>query len=541
MLCATETKKPRIDEAKAQQAIDFIESLTHTTGQWAGQPFHLMPWQRKIIYELFGTVKENGYRQYNTAYIEIPKKNGKSELAAAIALLLLFADNEPGAEIYGAAADRDQAGIVFHVAAQMVRNSPALMKRCRILDSVKRIVVYGTGSVYRVLSSDVKTKHGFNTHGVIFDELHTQPNRKLYEVLTKGSGDARRQPLFFLITTAGIDRNSVCWEQHEKARQILAGIIEDPTFYPVIYGPPDDEAGKDWDWENEENWYKVNPSLGQIITIDKVRDAFREAKRKIEEENTFKQLRLNIWVKQSTRWIKLSDWDKCVGKVDLEELKGRECYSAIDLSTSLDLTALAHVFPFEDNFYKILMRFWIPEATAAEKEKRDRVPYTRWIREGFVKTTPGNLIDYKFIQHQLNEDRTVFGMKELAYDPWGGVKLITDLQEDGFVIDEKLASEGHPVLVPFRQGYKSMSPPAKELINFMLNCKLEHGNNPVLRWNADNAVIEQDPAGNIKPDKAKATQRIDGIVAVIMALDRAIRHAGETGPSIYETRGMREL
>ena len=518
MLCATETKKPRIDEAKAQQAIEFIESLTHTTGQWAGQPFHLMPWQRKIIYELFGTVKENGYRQYNTAYIEIPKKNGKSELAAAIALLLLFADNEPGAEIYGAAADRDQAGIVFHVAAQMVRNSPALMKRCRILDSVKRIVVYGTGSVYRVLSSDVKTKHGFNTHGVIFDELHTQPNRKLYEVLTKGSGDARRQPLFFLITTAGMDRNSVCWEQHEKARQILAGIIEDPTFYPVIYGPPDDEAGKDWDWENEENWYKVNPSLGQIITIDKVRDAFREAKRKIEEENTFKQLRLNIWVKQSTRWIKLSDWDKCVGKVDLEELKGRECYSAIDLSTSLDLTALAHVFPFEDNFYKILMRFWIPEATAAEKEKRDRVPYTRWIREGFVKTTPGNLIDYKFIQHQLNEDRTVFGMKELAYDPWGGVKLITDLQEDGFVIDEKLASEGHPVLVPFRQGYKSMSPPAKELINFMLNCKLEHGNNPVLRWNADNAVIEQDPAGNIKPDKGRSKEKIDGIVATICGL-----------------------
>jgi phage terminase large subunit-like protein len=529
--------KTRFSQAKADRAVKFIENLELTTGEWKGRKFKLLPWQHKIISDVFGTVKADGYRQYNTVYIEIPKKNGKTETAAAVALYLLFGDNEPGAQVYCAAADKDQAGLVYGAAAQMIRFSPALAKRCKVNDSRKRIWLLNDNSFMQTLSSEVNTKHGLNVSGVVIDELHAHPNRQLYEVLTKGSGDARRQPLFFIITTAGIDRNSVCWELHEKARAILNGTIEDPTFYPVIYGPPDDEAGTDWDWTNEENWFKVNPSLGHTIQVDKVRDAFREAQRKIEEENTFKQLRLNIWVKQSIRWIKLLDWDKCGGKVDIEELKGKRCYSAFDLSSSGDLTALAHVFPIDDK-YKVLMRYWIPADMAVEKEKHDRVPYARWVHQGYVQTTPGNLIDYAYIRKQLNDDRAMFDMQELAYDPWGTVKLLTDLQDDGFVITEKEKCEGHPLLVQFRQGYVSMSPAAKGFMDVMLAGKLEHGDNPVLRWNADNAVIAQDPAGNIKPDKSKATQRIDGVIALIMALDRACRH-GLPEVSVYETEGLK--
>lgn len=529
------------DQKAADRAVFFIERLRHTKGKWAGKFFQLLPWQKQIIRDVFGTMREDGTRRYRTVYVEIPKKNGKSELAAAIALYMLIADGEPGAEVYGAACDKAQAAIVFDVAAQMTRQSPALLHKLKVRDSVKRIVYQAKNSFYRVISSEVKTKHGFNTHCVVFDELHAQPNRNLWDVLTEGAGAARRQPLFFAITTAGVDRNSICWELHERARRILTGQVkpeDDPTFYPVIFGPPDDEAGTDWDWTNEENWKIVNPSLGQTIRIEDMREDFKQAVLKIEKENLFKQLRLNIWVKQSMRWIKLSDWDKCAGKIELEELKGRECYSALDLSSSNDLTALAHVFPYPDGVFKVLMRFWIPEDLADEKEKHDRVPYRRWISQGFIQTTPGNRIDYEFIRRQVNEDRKTFNMHELCYDPWGAVKLITDLQDDEFVIDEKLAFEGHPLLVAFRQGYKSMSPPSKELINVMLARKLEHGNNPVLRWNADNAVIEIDPAGNIKPDKAKATQRIDGIVALIMALDRAMRHSLDEGRSVYESQPL---
>jgi phage terminase large subunit-like protein len=540
MITAVKTKY-RFSQKRADDAINFIEHLKHTKGRWSGKYFKLLPWQKKIISDIFGTLREDGTRRYRIVYIEIPKKNGKSELCAAIALYCLLRDNEQGAEVYGAACDKNQAAIVFDVAAQMVNQSPALSKRLKVRDSVKRIIMPESHSYYRVLSADVKNKHGFNTHCVVFDEIHAQPNRDLWDVLTEGAGAAREQPLFVAITTAGVDRNSICWELHERARQILTGTIQpedDPSFYGVIYGPPDDEAGTDWDWTNEENWKAVNPSLGVTIKLEDMREAFKQAQEKVEKENLFKQLRLNIWNKQSKRWIKLSEWDKCVGTIKLDELKRRDCYSALDLSSSNDITALLHVFPFEDGLYKAYCRFWIPEDVAAEKEKRDHVPYTRWIREGYVQTTPGARIDYNYIRHQVCEDRDTFNMRELCYDPWGAVKIYTDLQEDGFVIDQKLQTDGHPLLVEFRQGYKSMSPPSKELINIILSAKLEHGNNPVLRWMADNAVIEMDPAGNIKPDKAKATQRIDGIVALIMGLDRAMKHPLDEGRSIYETQGI---
>ena len=286
------------DKAKADRAVRFIQNLCHTKGKWAGKKFILLPWQEQIVRDIFGIVKEDGNRQFRTAYVEIGKKNGKSELAAAVALYLLFADNEMSAEVYGAAADRQQASIVFDVAKQMVEMSPALLRRCKVMGATKRIVNYSNAGFYQVLSAEVGTKHGFNVSGLVFDEIHAQPNRKLYDVLTKGSGDAREQPLFFIITTAGTDKNSICYELHTKALDIMEGRKIDPSFYPVVYGLTEDE-----DWTDEANWYKANPSLGHTIQIDRVRDAFREALDNPAEQNVFKQLRLNIWTSATVCWI----------------------------------------------------------------------------------------------------------------------------------------------------------------------------------------------------------------------------------------------
>ena len=379
------------DKEYADFAVAFIESLCHTKGTWAGKPFELIDWQEQIIRDLFGILKPNGYRQFNTAYIEIPKKNGKSELAAAVALLLTCGDGEQRAEVYGAAADRQQASIVFDVAADMVRMCPALNKRVKILASQKRLIYEPTNSFYQVLSAEAYSKHGFNVHGVVFDELHSQPNRKLYDVLTKGSGDARMQPLFFLITTAGTDTHSICYEVHQKAQDIIDGRKIDPTFYPVIYGADDTE-----DWTSPKVWKKCNPSLGETIGMDKVKTACESAKQNPGEENSFRQLRLNQWVKQAVRWMPMDKWDKCAFAVNEEQLEGRVCYGGLDLSSTTDITAFVLVFPplDEEDKYIILPYFWIPEDTLDLRVKRDHVPYDVWERKGYLQTTEGNVVHY---------------------------------------------------------------------------------------------------------------------------------------------------
>lgn len=512
------------DEAKAKHAVNFINCLKHTKGQWRGVPFDLLPWQDKIIRDIFGNVKENGYRQYNTAYIEIPKKNGKSELAAAVALLMTCGDNEWGAEVYGCASDRQQASIVFDVAIDMIDQCPALKKRIKPIMSVKRIVYKPTNSFYQVLSAEAYTKHGLNVHAVVFDELHAQPNRELFDVMTKGSGDARLQPLFFLITTAGTDRNSICFEQHQKAMDIIKGRKIDQTFYPVIYGINDDD-----DWTDEANWYKANPSLGHTIDIEKVRNAIQSAKENPAEENIFRQLRLNQWVKQSVRWMPMEVWAKCSFIVDIDKLKGRECYGGLDLSSTNDITAFVLIFPptENDDKYYVIPYFWIPEDNLKLRVRRDHVPYDVWQKQGFLKTTEGNVIHYGFIESFIEELGKKFNIKEIAFDRWGAVQMVQNLEGLGFTV------------VPFGQGYKDMSPPTKELMKVTLEQKLAHGSHPVLSWMMDNVYVRTDPAGNIKPDKEKSTEKIDGVVALIMALDRAIRK--EIKENIYEKRGMRSL
>ena len=511
------------DKSKADFAVNFIQCLSHTKGTWAGKRFELIDWQERIIRDLFGVIKPNGYRQFNTAYVEIPKKMGKSELAAAVALLLCCGDGEQRAEVYGAASDRQQASIVFDVAADMVRMCPALNKRVKILGATKRIVYEPTNSFYQVLSAEAYSKHGFNIHGVVFDELHTQPNRKLYDVMTKGSGDARMQPLYFLITTAGTDTNSICYEQHQKAKDILEERKIDHTFYPVIYGAEQDE-----DWTNEEVWKKANPSLGITVDIEKVRDACESAKQNPAEENTFRQLRLNQWVKQAVRWMPMQKWDECNFEVDPAELEGRVCYGGLDLSSTTDISAFVLVFPPRDDTekYIVLPYFWIPEENMQQRVLKDHVPYDVWERQGVLQATEGNVIHYGFIEKFIDDLGKKYNIKGICFDRWGAVQMSQNLEALGFEV------------VAFGQGFKDMSPPTKELMKLVLEKRIAHGGHPVLRWMMDNIFIRTDPAGNIKPDKEKSTEKIDGAVALIMALDRAIRMGNDEGKSVYDERGL---
>lgn len=516
-------KTSHYDKDAADYAVMFIESLCHTKGTWAGKPFALIDWQEQIIRDLFGVLKPNGYRQFNTAYIEIPKKQGKSELAAAVALLLLCGDGEERAEVYGCAADRNQAKIVFDVAVDMVRFCPALSKRVKILESQKKITYLPTNSSYQVLSADVANKHGFNTHGVIFDELHTQPNRKLFDVMLQGSGDARMQPLYFLITTAGNDINSICYEVHQKAIDIAEGRKVDPTFYSVIYGAAEDE-----DWTDPEVWKKANPSLGITVGIDKVQAACESAQQNPGEENAFRQLRLNQWVKQSVRWMPMDKWDACAFPVSEDNLEGRICYGGLDLSSTTDITAFVLVFPplDEEDKYYILPYFWIPEETLDLRVRRDHVPYDLWERQGTLMTTEGNVVHYGYIEKFIERLGERFNIREIAFDRWGAVQMVQNLEGLGFTV------------VPFGQGFKDMSPPTKELMKLVLEEKIAHDGHPVLRWMMDNIFIRTDPAGNIKADKEKSTEKIDGAIATIMGLDRAIRCGNDTGASVYDSRGL---
>ena len=511
------------EKAKADRAVKFIENLCHTKGKWAGKRFWLLPWQEQLIRDIFGIVKPDGYRQFRTAFVEICKKVGKSELAAAVALYLLYADNEPSAEVYGAAADRQQASIVFDVARQMVEMSPALLKRSKLMTATKRIVNYGNSGYYQVLSAEVGGKHGFSVSGLVFDEIHTQPNRQLYDVLTKGSSDARQNPLHFIITTAGTDRHSIAYELHTKAVDILEGRRVDPTFYPVVYGLKDDE-----DWEDEANWYKVNPSLGYTVDIERLRDAYREAKQNPADEVTFKWLRLNMWVSSTVAWIPDAIFMKGNEEIDLAALEGRDCYGGLDLSSTGDITALVLMFPprDEDEKYILLPFFWVPEETIPQRVKAASVPYDIWERQGYLLSTEGNVIHYDFIEKFINDLAEKYHIVEIAVDRWNATQMIQNLEGDGFT------------MVPFGQGFASMSGPTKDFYRLLMEGQIIHGGHPVLRWMAGNVVVDTDPAGNIKVTKAKSKEKIDGIVAAIMALDRCIRNQTEPQGSVYDERGL---
>jgi len=508
------------DTKAAQLAVDFFaECLVHVKGEYAGQPLVLDRWQQEqIIRPLFGWRRPNGSRRYRTAYIEVPRKNTKSTLGAGIALLLTTADGEPGAEVYSCASDREQAAIVFDVAKQMRNASPELRKRTK---AYKRAIVYhAMASSYKVLSSDAETKHGFNVHGCIFDELHAQPNRKLYDVMTTSMG-ARRQPLMVFLTTAGWDRHSICWEVHEYAEKVARGVIDDPSFLPVIYAATEEDP-----WDDHATWAKANPGLGRSVKLEYLEQQATKARESLAYLNTFKRLHLNIWTAQAEKAIDMDAWDGCAGPADLDAFKGRRCFAGLDLASTSDVAALALWFPAEseDDLPCVICRFWVPADNVQKRVLKDRVPYDVWIQQARIAATPGNVIDYDVIRRDINALREEVDIREIAYDRWGATQLATQLQGDGFT------------MVPLGQGFMSMAAPTKELLSLVTGRGFAHGGNPVLRWMASNLAVKQDAAGNLKPDKGSSSEKIDGIVALIMALDRASRNQGVR--SIYETRGV---
>lgn len=538
----------RKDQAKADKALSFFRNLRHTKGNWRGTPFTLLPWQTQILTDIFGTVRENGYRQYTMAYVEAPKKQGKSEFGAGIGLYCLTMDDEWSAEVYSCASDRQQAAIVFDVAVGMVEQNSALKKRIKLIPSQKRMVYLPTKSFYQVLSADAYSKHGFNVHAVIFDELHAQPHRGLFDVMTQGSGDARTQPLFFVITTAGDDpdRASIGWEVHKRAEEILLGTKTDPTFYAMLYGL-DRENRRIWKgkscetvaedltddrawrktWGDKKIWTKVNPSLGHTVPFEKVEDHFNAAQGNIALEKNFRWLRLNCWEQLKVAgWLGLDFWDLCKGKINEKRLEGRPCYGGLDLSSKIDMTAFVLLFPPDDINKKwiVIPRYWIPEDRVKERYDVDRVPYPEWVERGLIKTTPGNVIDYRFIEKDVVTLRDRFDIREVGFDPWNAMQTAVNLGDEGLT------------MVEVRQGSRSMSAPMKEIEQLVRGKKMIHSGHEVLRWNIGNVRIKMDENENIRPVKGKGIERIDGLVGMINGMARAILHKDDT--SVYTQRGI---
>jgi phage terminase large subunit-like protein len=497
----------------ADRKVRLINQLTHTKGPFAGQPFTLRPWQEHDIVRPLFTTDARGRRRYRTCLLMMPRKNGKTELAAALAIDGLLFDREMGGEIYSAAADKDQASLVFNVAAQMLRNDDDLYALVEINDSQRRIVHRKSGSFYRAISSEAYSKHGFNASRVIYDELHAAPSRDLWDVLTTSTG-ARDQPLMIAISTAGYDRHSILWELYQHAKKVRETPDLDPSFLPILY-----EAPNDADWTDERVWHAANPALGDFRSLEEMRIACRRAQEIPGHENTFRRLYLNQWTEQAARWIQLTAWDAC--RADRPPLAGRRCYVGLDLSSTVDLTALVAVFPLGDGAFFVLPQFFVPADRMRERAQRDHVPYDVWATEGYLTATPGNVVDYEAVRAVLGDWATAYDVRDVAFDPWNATDLVTRLQQDGFTC------------VPVRQGMAQLTAPTKALETAILSRVLQHDGHPVLRWNVQNVSVESDAAGNLKPSKKVSTERIDGVVALILAIDRLQRGDGTTPPPSY--------
>jgi phage terminase large subunit-like protein len=518
------------DHEAAQLTIAFFSLLKNSKGEWAGQYLVLQPWQQFTIAMIFGWKRADGNRRFRIAYEEVARKNGKSTIGAGLGLKLLLADGEPGAEIYTAATKKDQARIIHSEATRMAKSSPAIQKMVQIVRD--NIYIVDTASKYEPLGADADSTDGLNVHGGLIDELHAHKTNELFEVLNTATG-SRRQALIFEITTAGFNRQTICFEHNEYTKKVLSGIIQDDSWFGIIY-TLDIEEDKDGnfrgdDWEDETVWVKSNPNLGISKKIEDMRKKAKLAKEIPSALNAFLRKELNVWTQSETKWVPREHWDLCGDAVNPDGLQGRTAYAAIDLSSNSDITAYILVFPpnKEGDKFQVLRRFYVPDEAIYERTHNDRVPYEAWLREGHITNTPGNVTDYDFIIEQIDQDMQVFDIKELAFDPWGSTMFQTKVQE----------LCGEDFLVQFRQGYRSMSPAMKEMERLILNHMLAHGNDPVLNWMADNLVVRTDPAGNIKPDKEKSLEKIDGMVALAMAIDRCVRHEGPD-TSVYEERGM---
>lgn len=494
---------------RALEPIEFIQML-NAVDDFFGQPFVLLDWQYQILWDVYGTVKDDGLRQYRYAYLEIPKKNGKTTFIAGIGLYHLTCDG-PGGQIFCCAADRKQAQLVYNAAKAMIDQSVELQSVLKVTDSRKEIKNTLTGTTLTVLSAEAFTKHGLNPTVVIFDELHAQPNRELWDVMTFGAGAARKEPLWWVITTSGDDpdRKSIGWEIHEKAQKIADGELDNPAWYVKIFGAPEEA-----DIFDENVWFNVNPSLGKTISIESVRQEALEARNSESSEKLFRWLRLNQWVSlKRIGWLPLTLWDSAVGQWSLSDLVGRRCYAGLDLSSTVDLTGLALLFPPQDNWkdWRVIYEAWIPEDKMKERVARDHVPYDKWVNAKYLHATPGNVVDYEHVEARILAINKLYKIKLLGTDPWNSRMLTQRLEKAGVNLYE----------VP--QNIGNMSPAMKEQQRLMGLGLYTHEKNPVARWCFGNVVVAIDGNENMKPMKNKAIERIDLAVAGINAMAAAIQ------------------
>ncbi len=506
------------NEELANRAVRFFETQLRFVDAPKLPPFMLEPWQKRIVRDLFGWSRPDGSRRYRKAYIEIPRKNGKSTLAAGLALYLLLCDKENRPQVYSAAGDRGQARIVFDTARAMVAANAKLGE----VADLRQYQVRGNknGGWYEALSAEAYTKHGLNAHGIIFDELHVQPNRDLWDVLTTSTG-ARSQPLTIAITTAGHDRSSICWELHQHAKAVIADPGIDPTFYGVIYGAEPDE-----DWTDPKVWAKANPNLGVSVKMDYLEEACSQAQNNPEAENTFRNLHLNQWTQQAVRWIPMAQWDQCQREFKPEDLYGRTCYAGLDLASTRDVNALSLVFPMDDGTYRVLPYFWAPEKSQSDRAHQDRRQVRNWAAKGAIRTTRGNVTDYEHVADDLLAICEQFHVQRLAYDPHGPARAFVQiLQNKGFPYD---------TLEEFTQTMGNFCAPSAEFIRLICSSRFHHDGNPVLRWMAENVAKHQDYNNRVRPDKEASADKIDGIVATIMGLGLAIVETAEYPSTYYE-------
>ena len=504
------------DAAAAEAAVAFFPGfLCFTKDKWAGKPFHLEPWEADhIIRPLFGWKRQNGTRRYRRCILFIARKNGKTELAAGIGLLLLMGDGVFGPEVYSIAKDEDQASIVVDKAAAMVRMKPELRKHLTALKA--SIWCPELQGVFKPLTGNAEGKHGLNASGVIGDEVHEWRDGRLYTVVHQSEA-AREQPLEVLISTAGIRNQGYGWEVWEEARQILDGSIDDPETLVVIYA-----ADPSDDWTAESTWRKANPNLGVSVSLDYLRAECRKAMNNPRLENDFRRYHLNQWVGQSVRWIPVEAWERCRRRDwrDEADLVGRRCFVGVDLASSRDITALCLWFPpaVEGGVADLVWRYFVPADTIAERVRTNRLPYDLWVQEGALIVTPGNVTDYEFVLARLLDDADRFDFAGLGIDRWNSTHFATRLADLGFPAER---------IVLVGQGYASLSEPAKSFERQVFAAQLDHGGHPITRWMAENVAITTDPAGNIKPAKDKSAEKIDGIAAAIDALFVLINGAPE--------------
>jgi len=497
------------DEAAAGKAVDFIEKFcTHVKGELGGKPFLLEDWQKDdIIRPLFGWKDADGLRRYRTCYVEIPRKNGKSNLSAAIALYMLFADGEPGAEIISAAGDRGQANIVFDIARDMIGNNRHLTQRARVL----RNVIKYKSSWYKSISAEAYTKHGLNCHAVIFDELHTQPNRELWDVLTTSTG-ARRQPLVMALTTAGHDRASICYEVHEYAEKVRDGIIDDPTFLPVLYC-----ADVDDDWTKEETWRKANPGYGSICHKSYFDQAVQNAKANPSMVNSFLRLHLNIWTSAETAWIPDDIWMKGNKPIPYDLLSTLPAYGGLDLASTQDLTAFSLLFRDDSNdcFYLLVHQF-VNSEKAHTKKLSAGIDYIAYEREGDITITPGNVTDYRIVKEYIADQCAKYDVRSIGYDPRFSTYIVSELEADNIA------------MAPMAQNITTMNGPTKEFEMAAMRGQIIHGGNRCLRWQMGCAVVYTDVNENKRVTKERQeNKKVDGVIASIIAMNEYCHTLGE--------------